>query len=315
MIFNPAQLTLQRDEATGRYVMLYNASLHKESNCLRKVWFRMLRGLGSGTKDFKMEYGTAFHKALELYYGGEKDVAVISKVAFQHYANPEIYIPDNDFRSVAHLVNCIMQYVAFWSGECDQLKPIVADGKAQLERPFSLPLLRTELVDVLAVGTIDMIATMYGQRIIVDHKTTSMSQIESYLNSYVMSPQLMMYKMNHDLLFPDNPLDGCVINGIFLSKSNKNTFRRSQVFPFSDNQIANFRMQLVAKVTDIVVAFERAIKTGRVEHFMQNFSCCEEKFGMCSYLPVCSTQNDEDVESIIATNYTAKTYNPLKFRD
>lgn len=305
-------IAVEFDEQTKRYILHFDASLYNESNCLRKVYFKLIRGIGHGDKDFKIEYGTAFHKALQVYYSGGR-VEECVNAAFNHYSQSDIMIPENDWRSLAHLVNCVQQYVKHYNGS-DLIKPLqLEDGSFALERRFSYPLFKTKHVEILLSGTIDFIGTFASQySCFVDHKTTSLTNVDGYLNGYVLSPQLMLYKFMHDKLFGGDI--ACLINGIFLNRTNKNTFKRSSLITFSKQQIKSFEWHLMDTIYEIVNRFEHLLlgNDNDVERlFPQNFTCCNEIYGLCEYAPLCMTQEDADKEMLIELNYTKRQYNPL----
>lgn len=304
-------LTIRQDPTTMRYVLMYNASLHKDSNCLRKVWFTAFEGLTQEAKDFKMEYGTAYHKAMKVHYSGGTDEEAV-QAAIEHYSNVEA---GDDWRSLGHLVACLTQYFNYY--KTDLLRADVAgDGKHFLELTFAVPFHQTSLVDVLLCGTIDMRGRYMGQRVIVDHKTTSLSQVDSYLASYRCSPQLMMYKFIHEKLFPGEPVQ-CLINGIFLNRTSKNSFKRSDIINFTTNQMQNFELHLLKRIKAVVESFEKYLEVGKgleFGMFTPNYTCCEEKFGSCQFLPLCLAETEGDAESLKSANFVNRVYDPLAFQ-
>lgn len=306
--------SLTRDPATGKYILYYDASLHNESNCRREVWWTLFAGLCHGDKDYKMEYGTAFHKAMVSYYtNGSVEAAV--QVAVAHLMDPTIFIPDGEWRNPAHLANCVMQYVAHYQKEGDLLRPrMTQDGKPMLERTFAYPFYSTARTDVLLSGTMDFLGHYNGYPVLVDHKTTALTQVESYLDGYRMSPQLMLYKIIHDRLFGGDI--GCMINGVFLSRANKNTFKRRLFDNFGPTTLARFERHLSDTIIDIVTRFEWLLDHPNEPLdalFPCNFTCCNKKFGMCEYLPLCST-DEVNLPSVLQMEFTRRVYNPLKFQ-
>jgi len=305
--------TLQQDPATKRYILRFNASLYKESNCLRKVYYRAVEGLTQEGKDFKMEYGTAFHKALRLRYDGG-DLQAQCKVALDHYMSVDC---GEDWRSSAHLLNCITQYdIAY---KADMVQPLtLPDGTRALEITFSIPFYRNKWIEVLLCGTIDMIGRYLGQVVIVDHKTTSLSQADSYLASYRTSPQLMVYELACGIILP-NVVQGSVINGIFLSKTNKNTFKRSEVISFSDSQKRRFEIGLRGRIALIADNLAKHIDNSATQESLDellncNYTCCEETLGQCSFVGLCACDSEADATSLKSLNFVNRIYDPLTFQ-
>jgi len=309
-------IALQRDDKTGKWIILYDASAHQRSGCLRRVWYQQFRGLGhQGNKDYKMEYGTAFHKALVAFYSG-KDLSVMLNEASTHYMQPDIYVPDNEWRNVTHLNNCVMQYDREFRGK-DLLSPDKdKEGNPTLEYRFAYPYYKTDTVEFMLVGTMDFRGKFAShQPVITDHKVTAAYIPDEYLAQYEMSPQLMMYKMIHDKLFGGDI--GVMVNGIFINKTNKNVFKRSQIFEFSKVKMDKFEEQLMRQVTSLTFKFENFLKGHPLDIcFPCNFCECKGDYGkMCGYLPICSLDDPDSQEMLIQSEYTKTTYNPLTFQE
>ena len=307
-------LTLFKTE-DNRYVIKLDASLYSQSACPRRLFYLGARGLVYDTKSYKMEYGTAFHKALQEYYT-TGDTKKALAIALEHYCQPDIYIPDSDFRDAGHLAATLTQYFSTYE-KFDGLKPDMSDEGPMLEQRFAIPYdTDGERIDVVLCGTIDMIGTLNGMPVLVDHKTTSLTAVDRYLDSYYNSPQMMMYTMVYKHLFPDEDRS-VVINGIFLSRSGRNKFRRSTLITFPDHVLTEFENHVRTVVKSFMAGIRRVVDDGETPEnvFLPNFTCCETKFGTCNFSPVCTTPRAEDRETIIGTTFTTRnTYDPLQFQ-
>ncbi len=307
-------LTLFKTE-DNRYVIKLDASLYSQSACPRRLFYLGARGLVYDTKSYKMEYGTAFHKALQEYYT-TGDTKKALAIALEHYCQPDIHIPDSDFRDAGHLAATLTQYFSTYE-KFDGLKPDMSDEGPMLEQRFAIPYdTDGERIDVVLCGTIDMIGTLNGMPVLVDHKTTSLTAVDRYLDSYYNSPQMMMYTMVYKHLFPDEDRS-VVINGIFLSRSGRNKFRRSTLITFPDHVLTEFENHVRTVVKSFMAGIRRVVDDGETPEnvFLPNFTCCETKFGTCNFSPVCTTPRAEDRETIIGTTFTTRnTYDPLQFQ-
>ena len=292
----------------GKYIMKIDASLIKESACERKLWYMLFRGLRKRNSNHKMEYGTAVHKALESYYtDNDKDKAI--NAAIDHYA--DVLVPDKDFRDLAHLVNLLTQYFKVDTG-----LEVKRDPEPLLEMRFAYPYRQTEKLDVLFCGTIDFVGTYFGRPVIVDHKSTAAYNTSSYFAAYKVSPQLMFYNMIWNTMFPEDYI-GCMINGIFLGRSNKNKFERSEIFEFSKDRLTKFKAYVDDLVDRLVAKFDEHSDDLDKEPesiFLSNFASCETRFGLCSFSPLCTANNKDDRQSIIEMDYVRKVYDPLQFQ-
>ena len=300
-------LNLEKTEE-GKYIVKIDASLIKESACERRLWYMLFRGLRKRNSNHKMEYGTAVHKALESYYGdGDKDKAI--NAAIDHYA--DVLVPDKDFRDLAHLVNLLNQYFKLDTG-----LEVKRDPEPLLEMRFAYPYRQTEKLDILFCGTIDFVGTYFGRPVIVDHKSTAAYNTSAYFASYKVSPQLMFYNLIWNTMFPDDYI-GCMINGIFLGRSNKNKFERSEIFEFSKDRLTKFQAYVDDLVDRLVAKFDEHSDDLDKEPeniFLSNFASCETRFGLCSFSPLCTANNKDDRQSIIEMDYVRKVYDPLQFQ-
>lgn len=295
----------------GKYIVMLNASAIKQSTCMRRLQYIMVEGLvpnknGADGKDHKMEYGTAFHKAIAAHYK-EIDNTTALIAGINHYK--DIYVPENDFRTAGHLTGCISQYLnTYKSDNIKALTTLDKDGVKQycVERDFCIPYWNNEEIEIILCGTIDMIGSIPSVGpIIVDHKTTSITSITSYLNSYELSPQLLTYKVACELMFGSGAVDWpCMINGIFLGRTGLVKFERRQ-YEYSTATFTEFKKQLNQLCADIGESFKRG-------YFYRNFAACEGNFGMCPFAPICS---NIEMEGEIKENlYTTRVYDPREFQ-
>lgn len=311
-------MLLEHDPISGRYILRIDASAYKESDCLEYVRLKIIEGYtpptGDGNNPMKLgvlEYGTAFHKGLQLRAQGAPFSDQLQAVT-THYSQPDIYIPDSDFRKIGHLANCYFQYDQFWTKEGDLIIPIKHGDKALAEYRFMYPFYRTDKVEVLLCGTIDLIATYVGQPVIVDHKTTAAWDSRSYLDEYYLSPQLMTYKWVYDKLTGGDV--GCVVNGIFLAKDNRNKFKRSDLIQFSDWQVSQHMNHMTSRVVQIVGLIEYNL-THDIIDWPRNYCCCVKRYGEksspCAFTNVCRAANPRDAQTILDSGFERKMYNPM----
>ncbi len=296
------------EKTEDRYILRIDASSYRESTCDLKFYYTTVRGLRNNHMNHKMEYGTAYHKALEEFYSSGDKTTALNR-ALEHYSNPEIVVPETDWRTSGHLANCLNQYFENYA-EIDGLVVDRHMGEPLLEMKFAYPFYTNGTVDVLLCGTIDFLGTYFGENIICDHKSTAVTAIDRYLNAYRMSTQLMAYTMVLRKLFPDRNYQA-IINGIFLSRSGKNKFQRSAILDFSADRMEKFENHLTQTVKNFADNIRLGLEKNMIP-FLPNFNCCETKFGMCKFANVCNA--GEHAEVVIENEYYTKLYNPLEFQ-
>ena len=182
---------------------------------------------------------------------------------------------------------------------------------------FAYPYKQTPELDIIFCGTIDFVGTYFGRPVIVDHKSTAAYSPAAYFASYKVSPQLMFYNLIWRTLFPEENV-GCMINGLFLGRSNKNKFERSEIYEFSKDRLDKFKAYIDDMVDRLRHKLETYFDTAKEKEgediFLSNFACCETRFGLCSFSPLCTANSSNDRESIINMDYVNKVYDPLQFQ-
>lgn len=306
---------LIKSQDNGKYILMFDASAYSESNCMKNIEYKIIHGLGGGRKCHKMEYGTAFHKALAEYYMSG-DINKSLQIAATHIHTCGIEFPEDDYRTSGHLIMNLQDYFKHYEFD-DSIK--VKDSI--LEKKFSLPIYSDDLCEILISGTIDMINPNYGGRLIVDHKTFArFGSSVMKLESYQFSPQLMLYRMIYEILFPAEAgrKIGCQINGIELVRPlvktprAKNGYMRSDIFYYSDEQMKDFRRHLENTVKEIAVNFQRLVNLD--EEFPRNYTQCDGKYSLCRFSTICRAPITERGK-VIQDFYQVERYNPLRFQE
>jgi len=109
-----------------------------------------------------------------------------------------------------------------------------------------------------------------------------------------------------------------MINGLFLGRSNRNKFERSEIFEFSNDRLDKFQAyidDLVRRIrTKMEIYFNTYEGQDGEDIFLSNFACCETKFGLCGFTPLCTANSADDRESIVNMDYVRKVYDPLQFQ-
>ena len=307
-------MILEIDQATGRIVVRIDASLHKDSDCLRYVFFKLVQGYTPAsqvtgevqeTKNPAMEYGTAFHKGLQARAQGKSFDEQLRAVT-DHFTQPSIVVPENEWRNIGHLVATYVAYDTYYKSSGDLLIPKHAELR------FAYPFYKTEKTEIVLCGTIDLVAEYCGRLVISDTKTTSAWNSDQYLAEYDLSPQLMIYKWVYDKL---NGTDvGCMINGIFLSKTKSATFKRSEVISFSQEQIGN----MIGRLDCFAQKLVERIEDSRPESFEPNYNCCIKRYGekaiVCPYAILCKQPTLADGVGLAEALFSKKVYNPMLFQ-
>ena len=301
-------LLLDTDPTSGRHTIYVNASAYKVTACPRRAFYTILAGLRDTGNQFKMEFGTAFHKFAAMYHNGGNKAEGIS-LAVDHYVP---FQESADWRDLQYLIKTCKAY-SDWHDSSRIYHPWkLPDGKFALEQKFAVPFYSTATADYILCGTVDMLAEhpCFGL-VLVDHKTTSVRTKDSYLAEYRFSPQLLMYNMIMQKL--GLKIKGSLINGIFLGKSMPPVVQVSDLIEFSPQQIAEFEAGLksfVTKLDNAIVAYKA--NPGAIEIFRRDFTQCSAgKFGLCPFSALCTQDTQTDVDNLATGMFKRQIYNPL----
>jgi len=183
---------------TGRIVVRVNSSsLSVVQTCARKSFYLLDQKLRSKSGSPALIYGTAVHKALEVFYGhrGERSIPVgfdehapllahgheapeqhflyDAVKAFVAAAEPLQNLPDTDDRSIASGIWTLTHYFETYINDDYE---IYADANGPfVERTFSTPVVEQPDLQIVLFGTIDFALRnrRTGEILVGDHKTTS----------------------------------------------------------------------------------------------------------------------------------------------
>lgn len=302
-----------------------DASALKESNCDRRLLNTIFfgyspRGMSHKYSNYKAGYGSAFHKALEYWYGTPKDQRSITtavELAFNFYTPYTPFIKESplEYRTITHLTQAVEAYFTYHQyGDLIErlsVKSLLPESK------FIIPMYEDENFKLILTGTIDLIGLYMGEETFIDHKSTAAyGSKDEYFKDYDLSVQMMVYSWVLDKLIGKRL--PCIINGIFLKKPTAKatsfdgvSFARSNRIWYSDQQMKEFEWWLLAKI-ELVKNFIKAYHS--LEKNLEpnyNPAACMGKFGRCQYFSLCSLS--PELRSDLLATMDRVPYEPLKF--
>jgi len=301
--------------------LMIDVSLIKNSNCLREVNYSHNHGFTSKHGTYKMEYGSAGHEYMKIWYSNvltaenpyEYHQQGLS-AAMAKYVDCEV--PEDDFRQLDHLLMVLQMYNAYVSNLGDgDFKPAVNEnGEALVELPFALPYGKTPKkgIEVIICGTTDMIIEYNGRLGFVDHKITALWGEDQFLRSFILSPQLFFYAKVIKKLMNLNYYPTAFINGIFLKKGTQKepyrvcSIKRSEPIEISPMLAKEFNTFFDEKIAAIMKAVDD-------EYYPPNFNCCTKIYGQCSFTKACQLEFDEDRVDVLKSTMKQREYNPLNW--
>ena len=287
-------------------VILIDASILAESNCLRKFYYKNQLGLVShGPTDYKLEFGTAFHLGKKVYEtsGGDTNLA-ISK-AFEYYAKSEIQaqISATDYRQITTLGELLQKDFDMFPLNSDPAITLKdSTGAPVVEKSFCIPYLVTDTVEFLLVGVIDRIVKYDKYYAILDYKTTGLKEQTLYMKGFLLSLQMMIYTWAVSQLFPMFGPIGAFVEVAWINRISN--ISRSSIIFYTNEQYDEMHALINTFCRSIIQSFESG-------NFPPNFTCCKG-FKLCEFFNLCC-ENKSLRNELIELDYAKRTYNPLTF--
>jgi len=241
---------LEADRVGDQIVIAINySSLELIQTCLRKAHYSLNRSLQMPTPSLPLAFGTAIHKALEIWYEAflSTRTAMTTEChdAQQTYSTHDkctrcaaiskfvaVYqemVPDppnaSEARSVENAVDILNAYFSYYLTNPDPYRVFEDHEGYFIERHFEFPIYEDKFLKILYHGTIDMVVqhTETKALYLVDHKTTY-SLGKDFMNRHRPNFQLSGYCLGAKECFGIET-EYAIINGIQVAKY-KRDFRR-----------------------------------------------------------------------------------------
>lgn len=319
------EMMSSRVENGKTFVRVNTSSLSLMQECWRKTYYSLERNLRSNSEGEATLFGTAIHKALEVFYlapferrtlpagfrkdfellaGGHdegKDYLIMDAArAFKEKMIPLASLPEDNKRSLASGLWLLSYYFEKyhddpWIALCD------SEGKPFVEKDFNYIILDTPTLQIEVFGRIDLILTNPHtmQVVVTDHKTTSMMG-EDFFNRCAPNFQYTNYVLGTNLSLGIKT-DTFLVNGIGV-KAKPKTARGSP---------PTFIRQPTMRVEEDFDELRRAMKMyvkiyldlkSKSEPWPQTTPGPCAMWGGCQYREICSSPKSLQ-ENIITLKY------------
>jgi len=307
------------------YVRINFSSVDLIQTCPRKAQYVLSRNLKAKSEPAATLYGSAIHKALEVFYSHSRRDRTMPKDFLEHaelipagvvppeehflydaiqkfceVAAPLRALPESDKRSLSTGIWTLYHYFKTYLDDpyvvyCDEHGPVT-------ERQFTLPVITDGPVRVDLFGTIDVVLQNEHNGIILptDHKTSSIVGVDFY-NRLKPNHQYTGYLLGaQQVLGLDT--DSFMVNCIQVKQKPLTARGQPPHFPRqvtkrSPEDIAEFKDVLLHTVTTFLACHKSGIwPLGPVN------SCT--MYGGCNFLDVCGAPNSLR-ETMLAAKYKA----------
>lgn len=319
-------LTVDRSGERIR-VRINSSSLGIILSCPRKSFYSLHRKFRTKSESAALIFGTAIHKALEVFYSHPRADRLIPKNfidesdlmafgpgnvdptshflyaairAFVEAAQPLAGLPDGDKRSIPNGIYLLQKYFML---NINDPYVVYCDGEGPVtERTFSLPLFQDAALEIELFGTIDVVlrSEQTGSILAADHKTTSQMGSD-FLNRIKPNHQYTGYLLGAQQVL-GLQTNEFMVNGFHVysrpkSKSAQGPKFMRQITTRSPADIEEFRQSVIWAVRTYLGWEETAVWP------IGNVNECA-MYGGCSYIDICRAPS-EIRQNILDANFTA----------
>lgn len=293
-------------------VRINYSSMDIIQNCLRKAQYSLYEGWKPQDESVATVFGSAFHKALEVFYSGDPATRVLPKLetmelmafgnraegdetdlllrstrAFVEAAAPLSALPDLDKHSIINGVWILHCY--FKTFIDDPYVAIVDEYGPFVERRFALPVHEDESLIVELFGTIDvgLRHVKTGEQIPADHKTVGFLGFggQSFFDREKPNHQYTGYLLGAREIFGFDT-DKFLVNIVEKKPKPKTAAAKGVSFPRqitqrNEDDFVDFKESLVYVARQYLAARETGVWP------MGPVGACTA-YGSCSFRQVCS---------------------------
>lgn len=309
----PKEMLSIRKESGRVIVRINSSSLSIIQECLRKAKYYLLDGWKSENESPATLFGSAIHKALEVYYSGAPEERILPRledlepIAFGHAPKTDGLIersiaafvekaqalkdlPDTDKRSLINGTWILHEYFKAFIN--DPYITHVDDDGPFVERTFDHVIHEDQDCTIILFGTIDFAwrHIQTGEVVCGDHKTASFLNFggASYFDRDKPNHQYTGYVMGAKKVF-GIPSDNFIVNVLEVKAKPKTKGAKGVSFPRqptkrTEEDFAELKEVLLDSVQRYMMAeTKNSWPMGPVD------AC--NKYGGCPYKQVCASPN------------------------
>lgn len=306
-------------KATDNFLDNTKISSYKE--CPRRYFLRhVMHWRGSGIA-MPLSFGLSWHSAMDVVWAfaqkvPQQDLPRLAMARFLETWESEGLNPDPDLTDIERYGNrtpgvaheMLHKYVEKrW--KLLQEATLVAG-----EQPFAVPMPGME--GVWYVGRIDKVIDTNGQRVALEHKTTSEYKKDGgfksqYVEQWYVDAQVKGYQFGGGLFFEG--MEQVWVDAALVHKTVHDAFKFIPVqhqWPLLQEWIEGTK----AWITLMLADQERFMQDGLSPAvFRKNEQSCIGKYGACTYLNICRTVSDpvKEFGGQAPEGYTVEAWNPF----
>lgn len=306
-----------------KQVIKVNASSLPWMTCKYRWWLHVMQGWKAPRNKSSVQYGVAVHKFIDSMYKSGGNYAVALEAGKVSFNVPKIDDRrSNHLSDERHFISTCMNYWSTYLTTQNHHDILMLGDKPATEVTFEILYWEDDQYEVWLCGTVDKLVKIKGGCYAIgDYKTTSKWDVEAFFSEYEVSHQLRFYLLSLKLMgemYPDTLLGkigltrcGVFIDGIFLKpEMNKNNYERSQVFPYSEDDMKMFKDNLDRCIRELIAYIKEGV------HLREGLfnGACNAKY-RCDFAHICPKFNPALEASLLKRDFIQKTYDPLHHND
>lgn len=307
---------------SNKLTIRLSASALGHSACILNFHRTVIEGYKS-IPSAKSVYGTAVAKFVDVMYKTKGDTAQAVPAMKAAFSVPKGSAGKSNahIEDLRHIMTTCFNFWTEYIEKDANFDVIEIDSVAATEQSFSIPsYYEDDYIIINLEGTPDKIGKFRGGCFAIgDLKTTSSWNSDDYMKRYELSRQLRFYRMALKIIGEREPLStlgrigltqcGGFIDAIFLNKdANANTYKRSEVFQYSDQDILDFQLS----VDDVIRKISASVRTGYLPKEGILNGSCEHKWGYCEFWNACKA-NPKLAQILLDRDFKKVQFTPLNY--
>lgn len=290
------------DNFTTKSICYDNTRLSDYKECPRKYFIRHILGwtVDYGRAAPALIFGGAWHEGQDIIwkYAKRVDQPTLTALAhdqFMKYWVENGYPADIDSIEYDNLAprTPMVAKEMFWHYTDQRWRMLQECEVLAIEQPFAVPL--PGLTNTWYVGRLDKTVKYNGQKLVLEHKTTTLYRINGnfaseWVESWYASSQVKGYQFGGGMYFEG--VDGVWVDGALVHKKVHDAFKFIPVAHHPDlmTEWLTTTVTWAQEVTKATEAFTAGHSVQRA--FKKNEDSCFGKYGTCAFLDICRTCAD-----------------------
>jgi hypothetical protein len=297
-----------------------NSSLCTWEECNRKFLYNVLLSLKTPEEKVAITFGKAFHKFLELYYGGSSfETAFSGFVKTALFENSKVSVTRVESIDKGAIQEYSMEFGFVLCKKYMNTHPLDNEYFSVLKDNTNKPYLETgfalDLPNGIIIGLIDLLGVVNynGRKVVIDHKTTKHNLNESWFSQFNPNNQLSTYLYAASDYLGEH-ITTAIINAIRVKDYKRGDDVDNDTKLFERRETTRSVEQLEQRMRHAnfqLGQIQQSIDAG-VDGFPMHTQSCESKYGSCDYRRLCLAKDNRMLEMLAQNTYKVEKWSPYE---